>query len=131
MHLQFFLPVPCLPGRPRCEFPSPFYAADERADHAESAAQHLARGCVSPQVIWTHKIIVRLVPFPQADAKTGLADMIRHAHVVQPGVETEAVALLRVNAQNEAALRTGLTRFTAFPAFGLSRVRRGSAPRQL
>lgn len=68
MRPSFLLPVPRLPYRPGSEFPSPLYAADERADHGEIAAQHLARGCVSPQVI-------------------------RHAHVVQPGVKTEAVAL--------------------------------------
>ena len=61
--------------------------------------------------------------------RQGLADVIRHAHAVQSRVEAEDVALLREHAHDDRGSANGLlTRFTAFPAFGLSGVQRGGAP---
>ena len=46
--------------------------------------------------------------FPKADAKAGLADVFRHAHAVQPGIESEHVTLLRVKAHDNGGQAGGL-----------------------
>ena len=66
--------------------------------------------------------------FPQTDAKTGLADVIRHAHAVQPGVEAEDVTLLRVHSHNNSGSADGLDALHRFPCLWAFRGSKGQRP---
>lgn len=66
--------------------------------------------------------------FPQADAKAVLADVVRHAHAVQPRVEAEDVALLREHTHDDGGSANGLDAFHRLPCLCAFRGSKGQRP---
>ncbi len=66
--------------------------------------------------------------FPHADARAGLADVIRHAHAMQSGVEAENVALLRVHAHDHGGAAHGLDAPHRFPCLWAFQGSKGQRP---